>query len=86
VCLLNYELERVWKGRTWPDSKSCPDIYLEELRKSEKNLVMIVFVPAKIRNVHLGHRNEKCYDVKQVARRELLWYVVYSPLSFYIVI
>jgi len=79
-----------WKGCgrrwTWPDLKSSPDIYLEELRKSEKNLVIIMFVPTKFRNVHVGHRNEKCYGVKQVAWRELLWYVVYSPSSFYIVL
>lgn len=63
--------------------KSCPDIYLEELRKSEKNLVVIVFVPAKFPNVHIGHRNEKCFGVEQVAWRKLLSYVVYIVLYLF---
>lgn len=55
VCLLNHELESVWKETDVPVLRPSPDIYVGELRKSKKNLVMIVFVPAYTPNVHLGH-------------------------------
>jgi hypothetical protein len=45
----------VWKETDVPVLRPSPDIYVGELRKSKKNLVMIVFVPAYTPNVHLGH-------------------------------
>jgi hypothetical protein len=58
VCSLKRELERVWKETDMSRFKVLSRyLYQEELRKSKKNLVKIVFVPADIRNMHLPHRD-----------------------------
>jgi hypothetical protein len=36
--IVNNELERMWKEAVWPSLRYYPDMYLEELRKTTKNL------------------------------------------------